>query len=353
MSHRPRARESAQHDDEHLPTHRPAGDRASHHMRITSCVPPGSLDHDARGSPADPDHRSGASRARAATGGVPSPPAAGSMNAEHEAASPGASRAGGWTGNPASGRRARPIRREDVHRTHAWRRRCQRRTRGSRRAVSRCARCEDTGRTCNACVQRRHRAWKLVDRDGRTIDEAAAVLPPARRHRARAGRARARPARVADYRINSIPTARARAFLEREMERDPSLTRAEVAHRMNMSPADFDRQLGYAAAKRTNGAKQQRVGIPLASNLTLALGRATRARRLLTIKLTGPRASRLTNPPPSAPVRLGRASAGSQSVQRRAGRRRRARPGRGRESRLRARGPVPALGRAVAGRRSP
>ena len=79
---------------------------------------------------------------------------------------------------------------------------------------------------------------------------------------------------LAAYRINSIPTARARAFLEREMERDPSLTRAEVAHRMNMNQADFDHQLGYAAAKKTNGAKQQRVGIPLASNLTLALGRA-------------------------------------------------------------------------------
>jgi hypothetical protein len=140
--------------------------------------------------------------------------------------------------------------------------------------ISRCARCEDTGRTCNACVQRRHRAWKLVDGDGRTIDEAAAVLRlPASTVRVLVAHERDR-LELAAYRINSIPTARARAFLEREMERDPSLTRAEVAQRMNMNQADFDRQLGYAAAKKTKGAKQQRVGIPLASNLTLALGRA-------------------------------------------------------------------------------
>lgn len=77
-----------------------------------------------------------------------------------------------------------------------------------------------------------------------------------------------------DYRINSIPTKRARAFVEREMGRDPTLTRAEIAHRMNMDQADFDRQLGYAGAKQSNETRQRRVGIPLATRLTLALGRA-------------------------------------------------------------------------------
>jgi hypothetical protein len=73
------------------------------------------------------------------------------------------------------------------------------------------------------------------------------------------------------YKIDSIPTTRVRAFLERELERDPELTRAEVAHWMNMRQADFDRQLGYTLAK---GRRQRRVGVPLASRLTLALGRA-------------------------------------------------------------------------------
>ena len=76
---------------------------------------------------------------------------------------------------------------------------------------------------------------------------------------------------VARYKLDSIPTARVRAFLERELERDPEMTRAEVAHWMNMRQADFDRQLGYTLAK---GRRQRRVGVPLASRLTLALGRA-------------------------------------------------------------------------------
>jgi hypothetical protein len=273
MSHRPRAREPAQHEDEHRPTRPAAADRelASHEDHVAPAGGP--LGHDARGSPADPQERPGASPRGAATG-VPNPPAARSTNAEHETASLAAARAGS-SGNPASGRPARPIRRADVY-TEGMDGggdvSVERKDRAER--VSRCARCEDTGRTCNACVQRRHRAWKLVDRDGRTIEEAAAVLRlPAATVRVLVAHERDR-LELAEHRINSIPTARARALLEREMERDPSLTRAEVAHRMNMNQADFDRQLGYAPAKKTNGAKQQRVGIPLASNLTLALGRA-------------------------------------------------------------------------------
>ena len=275
MSHRPRAREPAPHDDEHLPTRPAAADRelASHEDHVAPARGP--LGHDGRGSPADPQERPGVSPRGATTGGVPGPPAAGSTNAEHEAAPLAARPAGGSTGNPAYGRPARPIRRAEVY-TEGMDGggdvSVELKDRDGR--VSRCARCDDTGRTCNACVQRRHRAWKLVDRDGRTIEEAAAVLRlPAAAVRVLVAHERDR-LELAEYRINSIPTARARALLEREMERDPGLTRAEVAHRMNMNQADFDRQLGYAPAKKSNGAKQQRVGIPLASNLTLALGRA-------------------------------------------------------------------------------
>jgi hypothetical protein len=79
---------------------------------------------------------------------------------------------------------------------------------------------------------------------------------------------------LVDYRVDSIPTERARSFLKRELERDPTLTRAEIAHRMNMNQADLDRQLGYATPNRNNGARQRRIGIPLASKLILAVGRA-------------------------------------------------------------------------------
>jgi hypothetical protein len=277
MSHPLWAHEPAQHDDEHLPARPPAGDRqlASDEDQIVPAG--GSHGNDARGAPADPhDDRCGPGPRGAPTGGVPSPSAAGSTNAEHETAPLLAARAGDSTETPVAGRQARPIRRENVY--------TERMMQGGgdvsatredrHEPVSRCARCEDTGRTCHACVQRRHRAWKLVDRDGRTIEEAAAVLRlPTASVRVLVAHERDR-LELGEYRINSIPTARARAFLEREMQRDPSLTRAEVAHRMNMTQADFDRQFGYAAAKKTNGATQQRVGIPLASNLALALGRA-------------------------------------------------------------------------------
>jgi len=76
------------------------------------------------------------------------------------------------------------------------------------------------------------------------------------------------------FKLDSIPTARAREFLEQEMTRNAGLTRAEVAQRMNMRQADFDRQFGYAESKQ--GRLQQRVGIPAASRLALALGRAPR-----------------------------------------------------------------------------
>jgi hypothetical protein len=54
--------------------------------------------------------------------------------------------------------------------------------------------------------------------------------------------------------------------------RDPGLTRAEVAHRMGVRRADFDRAFGYAAAK--HGARQTSVGVSTASRLARALGRA-------------------------------------------------------------------------------
>jgi len=73
------------------------------------------------------------------------------------------------------------------------------------------------------------------------------------------------------FKLDSIPTARVRALLESELARDPELTRAEVAHWLNMRQADFDRQLGYTSAR---GRTQRRVGVPFASRLTLALGRA-------------------------------------------------------------------------------
>lgn len=74
------------------------------------------------------------------------------------------------------------------------------------------------------------------------------------------------------YKLDSIPTERARAFVEGELHRHPELTRAELAHYLDMRQIDLDRQLGYEAGK--NGRQQRRIGIAAASRLVIALGRA-------------------------------------------------------------------------------
>jgi len=74
------------------------------------------------------------------------------------------------------------------------------------------------------------------------------------------------------YKLDLIPTERVRIFLERELARTPGLTRAEIAHYLNMQQIDLDRQLGYEPGK--HGRKQRHIGIPSASRLVIALGRA-------------------------------------------------------------------------------
>ena len=127
------------------------------------------------------------------------------------------------------------------------------------------------GRSCRPCAQLRRRAWRLVDRDHMTYQAAA------QRMNLSVARVRALVVDERDrqdlgrYKLDSIPTERVRAFLERELARDPELTHAEVAHWLGITQADLHRQLGYATG---NKRPQQRIGIPAASRLAIALGRA-------------------------------------------------------------------------------
>jgi hypothetical protein len=134
-----------------------------------------------------------------------------------------------------------------------------------------CPRCNGAG-TCASCGQRRKRAWRLVIVEGLSCDEAAArmQLTPEQVHLL-VVRERDRQD-LARYRLNMIPTERVRAFLEREQKRDPRLTRAEVAHYLDMKQIDLDRQLGYEPGK--NGRRQLNVRVEAASRLVIALGRA-------------------------------------------------------------------------------
>jgi hypothetical protein len=74
------------------------------------------------------------------------------------------------------------------------------------------------------------------------------------------------------FRQNWVDTAAVRAFVDEELERDPELSRSLLAHWLNMQQIDFDRQLGYEPGK--NGKVKGRIGIPSASRVVIALGRA-------------------------------------------------------------------------------
>jgi hypothetical protein len=127
-------------------------------------------------------------------------------------------------------------------------------------------------RTCRSCTQRRLHVWRLVDVDGLSCEEAAAHVGLSAR-RVRVLVAHERDRRELDgFKLDSVPTVRLQALLARELKRDPELTRAELAHRLHTRQADLERQLGYEPTK--TGEHQRRVGIPAASRLVIALGRA-------------------------------------------------------------------------------
>jgi hypothetical protein len=134
-----------------------------------------------------------------------------------------------------------------------------------------CPRCPDGG-TCRSCAQRRKHAWRLVEQSGLSYELAAA------RMRLTPAQVRLLVFRESDhqdlkrFRLDLIPTERVRALIDRELERDAFLSRAELAVWMDMPQIELDRRVGYAPGK--DGRRQRRIGIELASRIVIALGRA-------------------------------------------------------------------------------
>ena len=134
-----------------------------------------------------------------------------------------------------------------------------------------CPRCADGG-TCRSCAQRRKHAWRLVVERGLSDELAAA------RMRLTPAQVRLLVLRERDhqdlqrFKLDLIPTERVRALIDRELERDPFLSRAELAVWMEMPQIELDRRVGYAPGK--DGRRQRRIGIELASRIVIALGRA-------------------------------------------------------------------------------
>jgi DNA-binding transcriptional regulator LsrR (DeoR family) len=123
-------------------------------------------------------------------------------------------------------------------------------------------------------VQRRSRAWRLVDVDGLDVREVAMRmrLSPAEVQRLVALHRDALELKA--LKQDSIPVAQLRAFFDAELARQPGLTRAEVARRLRISQSDLDRRLGYSATKHSAEAGKRRVGIQQAGETVRALGRA-------------------------------------------------------------------------------
>ena len=134
-----------------------------------------------------------------------------------------------------------------------------------------CPRCADGG-TCRSCAQRRKHAWRLVEQRGLSYELAAA------RMRLTPAQVRLLVLRERDhqdlqrFKLDLIPTERVRALIDRELERDPFLSRAELALWMEMPQIELDRRVGYTPGK--DGRRQRRIGIDLASRIVIALGRA-------------------------------------------------------------------------------
>ena len=144
-------------------------------------------------------------------------------------------------------------------------------TRASAITAETCLRC-DGGGTCASCAQRRKRGWRLVTVEGLSYEEAAARMRLTPEHVCLLVAQERDRQDLARYRLNMIPTERVRAFLEHELARTPGLSRAEIAHYLDMKQIDLDRQLGYESGK--NGRRQRNVRVEAASRLVIALGRA-------------------------------------------------------------------------------
>jgi Protein of unknown function (DUF742) len=139
-----------------------------------------------------------------------------------------------------------------------------------------CPECLETDATCPRCVQRGAYALRLL-RHGRSVAEAAARLRlPPNRVRVLLGLAHDRR-EVRSYGGQRPLAADAQAIIAQQLERDPELTRAEIARRLRppMRLADFDRAFGYTAAK-PGGRPPQFVTVEMGSRLMIALGRAPR-----------------------------------------------------------------------------
>src|SRR5437868_4745228 len=96
-------------------------------------------------------------------------------------------------------------------------------------------------RTCPSCVQRRRRAWSLVNDHGESIGSVGAIMDIAP-DRVRELVAEESARRELDgFRCDSIPVQLTQAVIANALARDPDLTMGRIAGWLEMPQSDFDR----------------------------------------------------------------------------------------------------------------
>lgn len=137
--------------------------------------------------------------------------------------------------------------------------------------VAVCTRCSACGRTCPSCVQRRRRAWSLVNEGGETFESAARMMKLAPQRLCELVEEEADRRDLASFRCDSIPVHLTRGVIADALVRDPDLTLADIAAWLDMRQIDFERMF---LGKTKDGRPKQRVTVSSASRLMIALGRA-------------------------------------------------------------------------------
>ena len=134
-----------------------------------------------------------------------------------------------------------------------------------------CSRCREIGRTCPSCIQRRRRAWSLVNERGESLEDAASIMNLAPRRVQQLVEEENRRRDLERFRCDSIPVQLTRAVIAETLGRDPDLTIGRIASWLDMRQSDFERAY---LGKSKDGRPKRRVNVSSASQLMIALGRA-------------------------------------------------------------------------------
>ena len=134
-----------------------------------------------------------------------------------------------------------------------------------------CSRCRETGRTCPSCVQRRRRAWSLVNELGESLEGVASIMNLAPRQVRELVAEESDRRELEMFRCESIPVHLTRAVIAETLARNPELTIGRIAGWLDMPQSDFER--AYLGTSK-DGRPKRRVNVSSASRLMIALGRA-------------------------------------------------------------------------------